>query len=114
MIKLTLHIDFDNDGGLSPSTVRLLELVAERGSISAASRGMGMSYRHAWMLVDASNRAFCLPVVETHGGGAGGGGASLTPFGMELVASYREMERDARGIVARRLAELEAAIAAPI
>ena len=72
---------------------------------------MGMSYRRTWMLVDALNRTFSLPVVETWGGGAGGGGASLTPFGAGVVDSYRAMERDARDALARRLAELERALA---
>ena len=111
MTRLMLRIDFDGDRALGPGKVRLLELVGETGSISAAGRAMGMSYRRAWMLVDALNRTFSLPVVETRGGGAGGGGASLTPFGAGVVESYRAMERDARDALARRLAELEQALA---
>ena len=111
MTRLTLRIDFDEDRALGPGKVRLLELVAKTGSISAAGRAMGMSYRRAWVLVNALNRTFSLPVVETRGGGAGGGGASLTPFGIGVVESYRAMERDARDALARRLAELEQALA---
>lgn len=99
------------DRALGPGKVRLLELVGETGSISAAGRAMGMSYRRAWMLVDALNRTFSLPVVETRGGGAGGGGASLTPFGAGVIENYRAMEHDARDALARRLAELERALA---
>ena len=107
MARLTLRIDFDGTRALGPGKVRLLELVGETGSISAAGRAMGMSYRRAWLLVDALNQTFRLPVVHTRGGGAGGGGADLTPFGAGLVASYRAMERDARDALARALAELE-------
>ncbi|MGI4952560.1 MAG: winged helix-turn-helix domain-containing protein [Janthinobacterium lividum] len=111
MTRLTLRIDFDEERALGPGKVRLLELVAETGSISAAGRAMGMSYRRAWLLVDALNRTFSPPVVETRGGGAGGGGASLTLFGTGVVESYRAMERDARDALAHRLAELEKALA---
>lgn len=111
MTRLTLRIDFDEERALGPGKVRLLELVAETGSISAAGRAMGMSYRRAWLLVDALNRTFSLLVVETRGGGAGGGGARLTPFGTGVVESYRAMEKDARETLAWRLAELEKVLA---
>jgi len=111
MVRLTLRIDFDDDRALGPGKVRLLELVGETGSISAAGRAMTMSYRRAWMLVDALNQTFRVPVVETRGGGVGGGGASLTAFGASLVADYRAMEQDARDALAQRLAKLERALA---
>lgn len=111
MTRITLRIDFDGSRALGPGKVRLLELVGETGSISAAGRAMGMSYRRAWLLVDALNQTFREPVVLTRGGGVGGGGADLTPFGAGLVASYRAMERETRETLARRLADLEQALA---
>ena len=112
MARLILRIDFDEGRALGPGKVRLLELVGETGSISAAGRAMNMSYRRAWLLVDALNRTFREPVVAARGGGVGGGGTSLTPFGARVVASYRAMERDAHGALAQHLAELERALAA--
>ena len=115
MARLTLRIDFDGGraGGraLGPGKVRLLELVGETGSISAAARAMGMSYRRAWLLVDALNQTLRLPVTQARGGGAGGGGATLTPFGASLVSTYRAMERDAQGALAMNMAALEEALA---
>jgi molybdate transport system regulatory protein len=111
MSRLRLRIDFDDGRALGPGKVRLLELVAQTGSISAAGRAMDMSYRRAWVLVSAINATFRLPVVATRGGGAGGGGASLTPSGEALVRRYREMEETARQAVAGHLAELEQALA---
>lgn len=113
MARLTLRIDFDEDRALGPGKVRLLELIGETGSIAAAGRAMGMSYRRAWILVDTLNHTFRTPVVEAKGGGAGGGGARVTPFGANLVACYRVMEQDARQVLALRLAELEETLAAP-
>ncbi|MGC3944505.1 MAG: LysR family transcriptional regulator [Chryseolinea sp.] len=53
--------------------IRLLELIAEHGSISQAAREMPMSYRRAWLLADEVNTMFDEPVLETQHGGAGGG-----------------------------------------
>ena len=112
MTRITLRIDFDKNRALGPGKVRLLELLGETGSISGAGRAMGMSYRRAWLLIDALNQTFRHPVVQTRGGGVGGGGADLTPFGIALVASYRAMERETRETLAHRILELEAGLAA--
>jgi molybdate transport system regulatory protein len=111
MAKLTLRIDFDNATRLGPGKVRLLEQIAERGSISAAGRGMGMSYRRAWLLVDDLNRCFKQPLVQTLRGGTGGGGAELSGFGLRVVETYRAMEREAATAVASRLTLLEQGLA---
>ena len=111
MSRLRLRIDFDGDRALGPGKIRLLELVAEKGSISAAGRAMDMSYRRAWVLVDTLNRTFRLPVVETRGGGAGGGGAVLTEFGADLVLRYRTMEVTAREALEQHLEALERVLA---
>ena len=83
--------------------LKLLELIAKTGSISAAARAMDMSYRRAWLLIDEVNNAMKAPVVLTATGGAGGGGAALTPLGETLIAAYREIEADATEIVAKRI-----------
>ena len=64
MARLTLRIDFDGDRAIGPGKIRLLELIDAKGSISAAGREMGMSYRRAWLLVDNLNRCFREPVVS--------------------------------------------------
>ena len=110
MAHLKLRIDFDADRALGPGKVRLLELIAQTGSISAAGRAMGMSYRRAWLLVDALNTIFREPAVITREGGRGGGGAILTAFGNQLVASYRAMEQEAHSAIAARITALEAAL----
>ena len=70
----------------------LLDAIHEAGSISAAGRKLGMSYRRAWLLVDEMNRCFSAPLVEAHLGGAGGGGAQVTELGLEAVRRYRELQ----------------------
>ena len=95
MAELFLRIDLGAERMLGPGKVRLLEMIDEVGSISAAGRALGMSYRRAWVLVDETNRCFSAPVVEAHPGGRAGGGAELTTFGREVVGHYRAIERRA-------------------
>jgi molybdate transport system regulatory protein len=111
MLKLTLRLDRDSDHLLGHGKIRLLEAIDEQGSISAAGRAMGMSYRRAWLLVDELNATFREPVVTTQHGGSHGGGAALTEFGRDLVGRYRSMETDARAALASHLDALEQALA---
>lgn len=93
------------DTALGPGKVALLEEVARSGSISAAARALGMSYRRAWMLVDSINHSFESPLVATATGGKGGGGARVTELGHEVLRRYREMEDKAAAAIADDLAE---------
>jgi molybdate transport system regulatory protein len=87
----------------------LLEAVRDYGSISAAGRSMGMSYRRAWLLIDELNHIFEEPVIDAKHGGAGGGGAELTTFGHRVVQRYRSIEAKAQVAAAADLNALAAA-----
>src|SRR3546814_19521702 len=80
---------------IGPGKAALLDAIAETGSIAAAGRRMGMSYRRAWLLVKTMNACFREPLVDATKGGAQGGGARLTATGREVLARYRAMERKA-------------------
>lgn len=100
-----LRILFSELTALGPGRAELMERIARTGSISAAAREMGMSYRRAWLLVEATNSAFVEPLVTTNTGGSGGGGAQLTEFGMSMLARYRAMELKAAQALAGDFAE---------
>ncbi|MBX9587834.1 MAG: LysR family transcriptional regulator [Hyphomonadaceae bacterium] len=91
---------------LGPGKAQLLQGIKDTGSISAAGRRMGMSYKRAWYLVEALNGHFDAPMVEASKGGRTGGGAKLTPLGSEVLAAYREMEEAAARAVAPILRRL--------
>jgi molybdate transport system regulatory protein len=107
--RLTLRIDLGSDQAIGPGKIRLLEAIAEAGSISQAGRALGMSYRRAWLLVADLNQCFREPVVAAQTGGSRGGGAALTRFGSKLVTHYRAIEQAAHRAGARHLRQLEAA-----
>ncbi len=88
---LRLRLLFGDRLVLGPGKAELLERIRETGSISAAGRAMGMSYKRAWGLVDEMNAAFQSPLVQSARGGAGGGGATLTEAGLTVLLAYRSM-----------------------
>jgi molybdate transport system regulatory protein len=104
--QFRLRIYRDDGIAVGPGKVALVEAIAEAGSISAAARSLGMSYRRAWLLVDELNRALKEPAVIGTAGGARGGGATVTTSGRELVRRYRSIESAARKASARDLAAL--------
>lgn len=104
---LRLRILFD-DAMLGPGKAELLERIRATGSISAAGRQMGMSYKRAWMLVEALNAAFREPVVSSTRGGPGGGGARLTETGATVLRLYHDIVDRAAAAAADDLARLEA------
>ena len=92
---LTLRVLGKSTAAMGPGKAELVERIAATGSISAAAKAMGMSYRRAWQLVEALNRAYKEPVVATATGGKRGGGAQVTPFGRRVVTAFRVMEHKA-------------------
>ena len=81
---------------MGPGKADLLSHVQETGSLSKAARRMKMSYMKAWLLVQVMNRSYKKPLVEAERGGTGGGGATLTPFGHQVLDLYRTMEQTSR------------------
>ena len=73
--------------------VELLERIGRFGSIAAAARSMGMSYRNAWLEVDEMNRLAPTPLVMKETGGVGGGHASLTTEGQNIISEYNELTK---------------------
>jgi molybdate transport system regulatory protein len=95
------RVDFDKDESIGPGKIALLEHIGESGSLSQAARDLRMSYRRAWQLLESTNHSFLDKVVVTSKGGRGGGGATLTTFGQELIRSYRAFEKDVQARAAR-------------
>src|SRR5579863_7925942 len=93
---LSISIDLASGGPSGPGNIALLEAIRSTGSISAAARSIGMSYRRAWLMVEEINHTIREPAVTAETGGAGGGGAMVTPVGERVVGLYRTIESQAR------------------
>ena len=92
---------------MGPGKADLLEAIHETGSISAAGRKLGMSYRRTWLLVDEMNRCFRSPLVEARLGGSGGGGAKVTELGHAAQLRYRELQDQAWAAVRKPYHEFQ-------
>ncbi len=103
-VTLRLRLLFGDRLVFGPGKAELLARIRDTGSIAAAGRAMGMSYKRAWSLVDEMNAAFEGPLVTSARGGAGGGGAALTEAGVATLEAYQT-------IVARALADNQTALA---
>ncbi len=107
-----LRVVLEPDIALGPGKADLLEGIHETGSIAAAGRRMGMSYRRAWLLVASLNRCFREPLVVTRRGGRARGGAQLTALGIEVLERFRRIERLAEDAVAEEVQALRRTLAA--
>ena len=94
-VQFRMRIYRDDAVAIGPGRITLLEAIEQTGSISAAARHLNMSYRRAWLLVNATNNALKQPAVTSSEGGASGGGSRLTETGHALVRHYRNIEAQA-------------------
>ena len=98
-----LHTSLSDALGHAPSDKRLevLRRVAETGSISQAARDAGISYKAAWQAIDTLSNLSGQSLVERTVGGSGGGGARITPQGLQLLSLADELARSREAVLAR-------------
>jgi molybdate transport system regulatory protein len=102
-VGVRLRIDIGAGCSIGPGKIALLEQIERSGSLSKAARILNMSYRRAWLLLEDLNRTLGQPVTTASVGGAGGGGARITPFGQHVIATFRAIENAATGAAAQQL-----------
>lgn len=99
--RLRFRLVLGGSIAIGPGKADMLAAIAETGSISAAGRSMGMSYKKAWYLIDTMNSCFREPLVVASKGGSSRGGAQLTTMGQTVLDLYRAIESEA-GLAAER------------
>jgi molybdate transport system regulatory protein len=107
-LGLTLRLHTGADIAIGPGKADLLAAIEVQGSIAAAARAMGLSYRRAWLMVETMNRSFARPLVAASKGGGGGGGTVLTIDGAAVLAAYRAMVAAAATAAGPQAAQLMA------
>ena len=95
VLKLKVQLLCGDEIAMGPGKADLLDAIHEHGSISAAGRALGMSYRRTWLLVDAMNRCWNERLVETVIGGGRERGARVTDAGQRILAAYRNIQTSA-------------------
>ena len=94
-LKLKVQLFCGDRHAMGPGKADLLEAIEQEGSVPAAGRAMGMSYRKCRLLVDRMNHTWTGPLVE-----ANGAGARLTDLGRDVLAGFRAVEAQMREAVA--------------
>jgi molybdate transport system regulatory protein len=87
-IKYKVWLEKDGEVVAGNGKVGLLKLVNELGSIQKAADKYGMSYRHAWGMIQKMEKRGGLKLVETQVGGKEGGGAQLTSQARKFLSEY--------------------------
>jgi len=88
-----LWLEEDGKIVMSDYRLRLLEIVADSGSLAQAANELSLSYRRAWGKVKELEANLGFPLVQSAVGGAGGGHTSLTAEGKALIAGYRRFKQ---------------------
>ena len=106
-LTATLILSRAGSSRVGGDRIRLLSAIAEQGSIAAAAREVGLSYKAAWDAVGILNNLFAEPLVIAAPGGRAGGGALVTPLGRALIDGFGQIET----AVSRALSSLETGLA---
>jgi molybdenum ABC transporter molybdate-binding protein len=93
---------------LDEAAADVLMALERTKSISAAARSLGISYRHAWVLVEEASKRAGKPLVETAIGGKRGGGAELTEYGRAAVAAFQQIRDQVRSAAAKAVPHIVA------
>ena len=107
-LDLKVRLMLGDEIAMGPGKADLLEAIEREGSISAAARALGMSYRRAWLLVETMNRCFSQPLVQALAGGRQGGGAQLSDEGRQVLQRYRQVQARLRAVAEQDWPELAA------
>lgn len=102
-----LRIVLGPEVAIGPGKADLLDGIRETGSIAASGRRMSMSYKRAWLLVEAMNGQFRGPLVVKEKGGVPVGGARLTELGERVLGLYRRMQLRAEASIGPQLDDLQ-------
>ena len=105
-LKVKTQIIVGEEIAIGPGKAALLEAVERTGSVSAAGRDLGISYRRTRDMIDVLNRHWGGSVIETVKGGQSYGGSTLTVRGRALLAAYRELDGELHSAANKHAAAL--------
>lgn len=101
MIVVEANISIKKDGLviLNPGKIMLLNEIKQCGSLNAAAKKLNLSYQHVWNMMNDMNRISPEPVVIKQRGGANGGGAEVSEYGLKILNEYKMIGRAVQKII---------------
>ena len=100
-LSADLMLSADGKSSVSEAQVNLLLAIDQHGSITAAAKEVGISYKTAWDRIDAMNNLSSDALVVRSAGGSRGGGTRLTDAGNALVSGFQALQAEHSEFVAR-------------
>jgi molybdate transport system regulatory protein len=91
-LRAQLLLRKGRESAVGESRIRLLRQIDAEGSITAAAKAVGLSYKGAWDAVQALNNLAGRPLIVAHTGGRRGGKAEVTAAGRALVEAFDRIE----------------------
>lgn len=104
-IRSKIWLEVDGQSFLGDGRYRLLSAVQRNGSISAAARDLGLSYRKVWAQLQAMEESAPFPIMERRIGGKGGGASQLTDEIMALMEQFKTLRQQVNTEADRRFDE---------
>jgi molybdate transport system regulatory protein len=102
--KANFWAEIDGEVVLSEWRVHLLQAIDIAGSISGAAQQLDIPYKLAWERIHEMEARLGQPLVDAQVGGAGGGGATLTPLAREYVRRWNDFHQGLEALIAQRFA----------
>lgn len=101
MIEVECNISINKNGScfLSPIKTELLHQIIKTGSLRSAAKRLKISYQHTWNMIDEMNRISPFPLVIKQRGGANGGGAEISVYGVKILNEYKQIEEQVKKLV---------------
>ena len=99
-MKVGYKVWIDNDGkAFGEGPYQVLKRIEETGSLHKAALDLNMSYRKAWLMLQAIEKRLGFALLERKVGGVSGGGSQITPEGKTFIKNYEAFRKDVREIL---------------
>jgi len=101
MIEVECNVSIKKNGAsfLDPQKIQLLHEIKQCGSMRSAAKKLSISYQHAWNLIEEMNRIAPSPLVIKQRGGANGGGAEISTYGIKMIDEYIQIKNQVKILV---------------
>jgi len=105
-VRSKIWLEMDEEPVFGQGREHLLRLIQKTGSINAAAKAMGISYRKAWTYIDAMEKRLGFPLVIRRKGGAGGGESVISPQAATLLEKFHALQEDFNNMVNSKFIKL--------
>jgi molybdate transport system substrate-binding protein len=102
-VEVEVRVEREEQTVLDERSAEMLSALDRTASISAAARALGVSYRHAWLIIQEANAAAGQSLTEASVGGQRGGGARLTEYGRAALDVFERLQANLKATAAKSL-----------